>query len=135
MAPAGEESGVAAAPSSPVTAAIHTPASTAKAHARKPMMTRRTRAGTPRRLGLDQPALDRVPDQLDAVAHPELAQDVRAMRLDGLLGQVQRLGDRAVRVRLGDQLEDLLLARGQRLVRAGGGVGHPVADERALDGV
>ena len=57
------------------------------------------------------------------------------MRLDRLLGQMQDLGDLLVGVRLGDQLEHLLLARRQRLVGALGGVGHPVADQRPLDGV
>src|SRR5918999_2342453 len=64
-------------------------------------------------------AADRVADQLDAVAHAELAQQVGAMRLDGLLGQMQDLGDLLVRVRLGDQLQHLLLARRQRLFRTG----------------
>ena len=54
------------------------------------------------------------------------------MRLDGLLGEVQDLADLAVGVRLGDELEDLLLARRQRLGGAGGVVGHPLAHERAL---
>src|SRR5437867_7887398 len=39
--------------------------------------------------GLDEPAPDRVAHELHAVAHAELAQDVRAMRLDGLLGEVE----------------------------------------------
>src|SRR5215207_6447831 len=57
------------------------------------------------------------------------------MRLDGLLGQMEDLGDLLVGVGLGDQLEHLLLARRERLVRALCVVGHPVADQRPLDGV
>src|SRR2546421_5229467 len=49
-------------------------------------------------LGLDQAAADRVADQLDAVAHAQLAQHVRPVRLHGLLRQVQDLGDLGVRV-------------------------------------
>src|SRR3954466_6928521 len=60
------------------------------------------------RLSLRQPAADRVADQLHAVAHAELAQQVRAVRLDGLLGQVQRLGGPLVRGRLGHPREPLL---------------------------
>src|SRR2546421_8563652 len=40
------------------------------------------------RLGLDQPPADRVADELDAVAHAQLAQHVGAMGLDRLIGQV-----------------------------------------------
>ena len=73
---------------------------------------RRGRRPTPdARSGLDEPAPDRVADQLDAVAHPELAQEVPAVGLHGLLGEVQDLADLPVGVRLGDQLQDLLLAR------------------------
>ena len=53
--------------------------------------------GRRRGSGLDEPAPDRVAHELDAVAHPELAQDVRAVGLDRLLGQVEQLGDLAVR--------------------------------------
>src|SRR5687767_8887972 len=85
--------------------------------------------------GLGEPAPDRVADELHAVAHAELAQEVRPVRLDGLLREVQELRDLLVRVGLGDQLEDLLLARREGLLRAGRAVGHPVADERALHSV
>src|SRR5918996_3948190 len=64
-------------------------------------------------LWLDQAAPDRVADQLDAVAHAELAHRVRAVTLDRLLGEVEDLGDLAVGVRLRDQLHDLLLARSE----------------------
>src|SRR4051812_15684244 len=76
-------------------------------------------------LRLGQTTSDRVTHELDAVAHPELAQQVRPVRLDGLLRQVQRLGDLLVRVGLSDQLQDFLLARRQRLLRARGRVVHP----------
>src|ERR1700704_144580 len=69
-------------------------------------------------LRLDEPPPDCVAHELDAVAHAELAQNVGAMGLNGLLGQVQDLGDLGVRVRLGDQLDHLLLAGRQRLARA-----------------
>src|SRR4051812_23043377 len=84
---------------------------------------------------LHEPTPDRVPRQLDAVAHAELLEDVRAVRLDRLLADREDLGDLAVRVALRDELHDLLLARGERvlderLARAGAlGV---VADESAL---
>src|SRR3954467_487350 len=78
---------------------------------------------------------DRVAPELHAVAHAELAQQVRPVRLDGLLGQVQRLGDLLVRERLGDQLEHLLLARRQRLLRPARLVAPPLPDQRALDRV
>src|SRR4051794_23158545 len=87
-----------------------------------------------RRLRLDEPAADRVAHELHAVAHAELAQQVAAVGLDGLLAEVEDLADLLVRVRLGDQLEDLLLARRERLLGAGGLVGHPLAHERALSG-
>ena len=43
--------------------------------------------------GLDQAAADRVADQLDPVAHAELAHRVGAVVLDRLLGEVEELGD------------------------------------------
>src|SRR3954454_16899775 len=105
-------------------------------------MAPRIRAMPPRRdtaparySGFGETSPDRIAHQLHAVAHPELAQQVRAVRLDGLRREVQRLGDLLVRVGLGDQLEDLLLARRERLLRAGGVVAHPLADDRALDRV
>src|SRR3954452_20031217 len=69
-------------------------------------------------LRLGETPADRIAHELHAIAHAELAQQVGPVRLDGLLGQVQRLGDLLVRVGLGDQLEHLLLARGERLFRA-----------------
>src|SRR5215475_5214893 len=44
-----------------------------------------TSVGAPRS-GSDQSAADRVARELDAIAHPELLEDVRAVTLDGLLG-------------------------------------------------
>src|SRR5918997_2228110 len=85
--------------------------------------------------GLDQPAPDRVAHELDAVAHLELAHEVRAMGLDRLLRQMQRLADLLVRVRLGDELEHLALAQRQRLDGAAGLVLHPLAQQRLLGGV
>src|SRR3954453_23926572 len=90
-----------------------------------PRCTRRT-------LSLREPSADRVAHQFDPISHPELAQQVRAVRLDGLLGEVQRLGDLLVGEGLGDQLEHLLLARGERLLGAGARVAHPLAHDRAL---
>src|SRR5436853_1311380 len=82
-------------------------------------------------LWLDQAAADRVADELDPVAHPELAHRVGAVILDRLLGEVEDLGDLLGRVRLGDKLDDLLLARGQLLFAAGAALEH-VLDQRPL---
>src|SRR4051794_28488834 len=122
------------APSSPLIAS-DAPITAAAAHTVSAMRTSRRRAGTRPTLGLGQPAPDRVAHELDAVAHAELAQQVRPVRLDRLLREVERLGDLLVRVRLGDQLQDLLLARRERLVGAGRVVAHPLAHDRALDRV
>src|SRR2546421_9433914 len=62
-------------------------------------------------LGLDQTLTDRVSHELDAVAHAELLQHPGAVRFDGLFGEMEDLGDLLVRVRLSDQLHNLLLAR------------------------
>src|SRR3954469_21320586 len=122
--------------------ASHTPSTPAGAQKTSVVSASTTRVGThrrlrraPRRSRLGQPTADRVADELDAIAHAELAQQVGPVRLDGLLRQVQDLADLAVGVRLGDQLEDLLLARRQRLDRPGAVVRHPVAHEGALRGV
>src|SRR3954454_20546291 len=120
---------------SPPACASHTPNTPAAAQMTSVVSASATRVGTRRSLGFGEAPPDRVAHELDAVAHAELAQQVGLVRLDGLLGQVQDLGDLLVGVRLGDQLQDLLLARGERLLRPGRGVGHPLADQRALDGV
>ena len=65
------------------------------------------------RLRLDQAAADRVAGQLDAVAHAELVEDVLPVALDGLDADHELLGDLLRRVRLGDQLQHLQLARRQ----------------------
>lgn len=60
--------------------------------------------------GFDQPTADCVAGELHSVVHVELLEDVRAMALDGLDADHQRVGDLLVAVALGDQLDDLLLA-------------------------
>src|SRR4051812_41659170 len=70
-----------------------------------------------RGLRLDESAANGVAGELDAVAHPELLEDVCAMALHRLLADDQQRGDVVVRVGLGNQLDDLLLARGQRVLR------------------
>src|SRR3954467_8445180 len=84
--------------------------------------------------GRTRAAAARVARELHAVAHAELAQQVAAVGLDRLLAEVEDLADLPVRVRLGDELEDLLLAWRERLLGAGGLVGHPLAHERPLGG-
>src|SRR4051794_29504570 len=68
-----------------------------------------------RSLRLDEPSADGVAGELDAIAHPELLEDVRSVALHGLLRDEQHRGDVVVRVSLGDQLDDLLLARREQL--------------------
>src|SRR5687767_4626037 len=87
-----------------------------------------------RALRLDQPAPYRVAHELDAIAHPELGQHVPAVGLDGLLRQVQRLGDLAVRVGLGDQLDHLELPGGEFVPRAGAPVLEPLPHQGSLGG-
>src|SRR5215218_2110080 len=82
-------------------------------------------------LGLDQAAADRVANELDAVTHPELREQVGAMRLDRLLRQLQGVGDLAVRVCLGDQLDHLELTRGQGVLGLGAAL-LPLAHQREL---
>ena len=62
-------------------------------------------------LGLDESAPDGVAHELHAVAHAELGEDVRAVALDRLLAEHEVAGDLARGARLGDQLDDLDLAR------------------------
>src|SRR5919201_866742 len=66
-------------------------------------------------LRLDQAAADRVAGQLDAVAHPQLVEDVLTVSLHRLHADHELLGDLLRRVRLGDQLQHLELARRQDL--------------------
>src|SRR5215211_4655774 len=70
-------------------------------------------------LGLYEAAPDGVSRELHAVAHPELREHVRPVRLDRLLGDLQGLRDLAVRVGLGDQLDHLELARRERVLEVG----------------
>src|SRR5204862_5671062 len=73
--------------------------------------------GTPstRGSGKDQAAADRVARQLDAIAHPELLEDVLAVTLDGLDADHELRGDLLRGVRLGDQLQHLELTRGEHV--------------------
>src|SRR5215208_1094901 len=73
--------------------------------------------GVSRRLRLDEAAADRVARQLDAVPHAELLEHVRAVAVNGLLAEEEDLGDLLARVALGNQLDDLELARRQRIRR------------------
>src|SRR4051812_9727661 len=84
--------------------ASHTPNTAPAAQRTSVVSASATRDGTRGSLGFGEPAADRVAHELDAVAHAELAQQVRPVRLDGLLGEMQDLGDLLVRVRFGDQL-------------------------------
>src|SRR3982751_5903274 len=85
-------------------------------------------AGAPRaRSGLDEAAADRVAGELDAVAHAELLEDVRAVALDRLLGDEKQVADLLVRVRLGDELDDLLLTGSEQLAA------QHIAGPRTLD--
>src|SRR5262245_8265169 len=67
-------------------------------------------------LRLDEPPPDRVARELDTVAHAELAEDVGAVALHRLEADDEHRRDLLRRVPLGDQLQHLELARGQRLV-------------------
>src|SRR5918992_587527 len=69
------------------------------------------------RLRLRQAAADGVASQVHPVAHPKLVEDVRAVTLDGLVADHKQLCDLPARVALGDQLDDLGLACGQRVLR------------------
>ena len=84
--------------------------------ARTRPVARTARAGSPSATRLHQPAPNRVPRQLDPVVHPELVEDVRAVAVDGLLADHERVGDLPGAVALGDQLDDLLLARRERVL-------------------
>ena len=52
-------------------------------------------------------------DCLDAVAEVELLEDVRDVRLDGRVADVELLADLGVREAAGDQTKDVQLALGQ----------------------
>ena len=72
-----------------------------------------TRGEEDAELDVDQPALDRVADELGAGGHRQLLLDVRAVGLDGAHAQIELLGDLVVGVAEGDQAEDLQLALGE----------------------
>src|SRR4051795_9855209 len=67
-------------------------------------------------LRVDQAAANRVARQVDAVAQPELLEDVRPVALDRLLAEDEQGGDLLRRVPLRDQLRDFFLARSQRVL-------------------
>src|SRR5215207_6586052 len=54
----------------------------------------------------NEPASDGVTGELDAVAHAELLEDVRAVPFHGLFRDVQKLGDLVVGMGFGDEFED-----------------------------
>src|SRR4051812_36470922 len=56
--------------------ASHTPTTAPNRHRHSVVRASATRGGTRRSLGLGETAADRVADELDAVAHAELAQQV-----------------------------------------------------------
>ena len=70
-------------------------------------------AARARRLRLEDPGLVREHDRLDAVAEVELLEDVRDVRLDGVLADVELLTDLCVREAASDQAKDLELTRAQ----------------------
>src|SRR4051812_22939944 len=83
--------------------------------------------------GLYESAADGVANELHAIPHAELREDVGAVRLDGLLGKAEGVGDLLVRVRLRHQLHDLELARRQRILGLVNAV-EPLAHQRVLGG-
>src|SRR5689334_600933 len=81
--------------------------------------------------GGDESAADGVSGELDAVAHPEFLEHVGAVAVDGLAADDEQLGDLVAGVPFGDELEDLELARGQRVdILAAAGALEVVAHER-----
>src|SRR4051794_32636268 len=82
-------------------------------------------------LRLDQAAPDGVAGQGHAVAQPELLQDVAAVALHRLLADVKDVADLAAGETFGDELDDLGLARRQRVaVLAVAAALEEVGDER-----
>src|SRR5206468_11957319 len=67
---------------------------------------------------LDQPAADGVADEAGDLVDPQLEHEATAVGLGGLHGDSQHLGDLLRRLALGHQLQNLTLARGERV--AGG---------------
>ena len=67
---------------------------------------------------LDEPGADRVAGELQPVPQAELCEQVGPVPLDGLDADDEEVGDLLRGVALGDELEDLLLAVGDRPCRA-----------------
>src|SRR3954447_23762623 len=65
----------------------------------------------------DQSAPDRVAREIHAIAHLELLEDVRAVAIDRLAADYEHARDLVAGVPLGDELDDLDLARRQRVER------------------
>ena len=76
-----------------------------------------SRFGLPGASGFDQPRANRVARQRQSIAQAELGQGVRPVPVDRLGADPQRVRDLARRIALGDELEHLLLARGEDGVR------------------
>src|SRR3712207_6679030 len=97
-----------------------------------------TAAGTPLGPGVDQPGAIGEDDELDAVAEPELLEDVRDVRLHRGVADHEPLRDLRVGQPARDQPEDLVLARGEVLEALGPGRSrqprelpdHPLRDLR-----
>src|SRR3954451_3609742 len=70
------------------------------------------------RLRVDEAAADGVARERDAVAEAELLEDVRSVAFHGLLADREHLPDLTARVAFGDQLDDLGLARRERVAVA-----------------
>src|SRR5437588_1582497 len=65
----------------------------------------------------DEPVANRVAGEFDAVAHAELLQDVRAVAIDRLLADRERIRDLPIGIALGDELDDFGLLRGEKVSR------------------
>src|SRR5438128_1112489 len=65
------------------------------------------------RVSVEKPRLVREHDCLDAVTKVELLQDVRDVRLDGRVADVELSADLGVREAAGDQAENVELALGE----------------------
>ena len=76
------------------------------------------------RPGSNRPALVGEHDRLDAVAEVELLEDVRDVRLDGRVADVELLRDLGVGEAAGDQAKDVQLARRSARRAPSGGAGR-----------
>ncbi|HWP65163.1 MAG TPA: ComEC/Rec2 family competence protein [Candidatus Limnocylindria bacterium] len=97
-----------------VRAAVDVPACRCRFGARRPAPGRSGRGA--------EAVAQREHHEPDAVAHPELLEDVGEVRLDGPLADAQRLAHFPVLVARGHQPHDLELAFGEPVVLARGGV-------------